>query len=135
MDIDIALSTATIASIAILLCAGYLIPKLPMYISWGKYFSPLNYALNLCMLFEFPPSKYTACTDGTTISSCTNLDFISNEVILETKHTDSRPDIFITAGMTTIAFNISALLFLFVSLRLIAYLALRFIKFDNCREK
>jgi ABC-type multidrug transport system permease subunit len=115
-----AITAATVILISLMVVGGFFVRNLPHWLGvWGKWLSFFKYGYNACLRLQFKGSRVYKCVDGSIIPQCRNNPsgtFPSYEAL-------EYFDIGIGIG-----YNFLVLFGMFVVFRLLAYLALRFIK-------
>ena len=121
VDMKVAITTATILGLAFMLVGGYFVKRIPVFVKWFRYLSPVKYSFDACLQFEF--TGRVPCDGGDILTACIGEDFASKE------------DVFDYFGIQgSIAFNIGMLILLSFSFRLASYLCLRFLSHNQGRK-
>jgi ATP-binding cassette subfamily G (WHITE) protein 2 len=115
-----AITVATVLLLGLMLVGGFFVRNLPHWLGvWGKWLSFFKYAYDACLELQFSGGRIYKCVDGSFVMSCRNSTtgtFRSEEALA-----------YFGIGID-IGFNFLVLFGMFVVFRILAYLALRFIK-------
>jgi len=120
MDFEKAMVLATLFALALMLVGGFFAQRLPVFVRWVGYLSPFRYSYNGCVQIEF--DRPISCTNGETLTDCLHHDSVSGHRAVDyLKVEDSVP------------LCVGCLIAFIVTFRVLAYLALRFMPFNNGR--
>ena len=120
-----AITAATITLIGLMLIGGFFIQHLPRWLGvWARWLSFFKYAYSACLRLQFMGPQVFRCVDGSYVDLC------RNNIHGTFKGSDALR--YFDAGID-VGFNFLVLFGMFVVFRLMAYLALRFIKSGSGR--
>lgn len=122
-DIKLAVMIATLSALAFMVVGGFFVRSVPEFVQWLVEISPLKYSYLASIQFEF--SHSIPCDGSAILSVCDGKDNgnASRDDILE--HFGAKGDVWYFVSMLTV---------LTLSFRFLAYLCLRFLKFNQGRE-
>lgn len=118
-DFESAIVAATLGSLALMLTGGYFVENIPSYVKWVKFLSPFKYSYDGCLHFEFAGRKTPCDGSGVLGNICGGTD---------TGDATGKEVLDYLGVQGSLEFNILMLMVLFVVVRIIAYLALRYNK-------
>ena len=119
-DMRVGVTAATLTGLCFMLVGGYFVQNLVDFVKWFRYLSPVKYSYDACIQFEFTES--VKCDGSGVMSEC------------ETQDRVSRTEVYDFFGIDgSVGFNIGMLVVLAVCYRLMSYLCLRFLKFNQGR--
>ncbi|CAF3458190.1 unnamed protein product [Rotaria sp. Silwood2] len=118
-DLRRAWVAVNIILLILLLAGGYYIENIPVWLKWTKWLSYFKYGYDACLQLQFTGEHLYKCDNGAYINVCRNNPngtFTGDDALKYFK-----PDL--SAGL-----NILVLIGMFITLRLLTYISLRFIK-------
>ncbi|CAF2705048.1 unnamed protein product [Rotaria sp. Silwood2] len=118
-DLRRAWVAVNITLIILLIAGGYYIENIPVWLKWTKWLSFFKYGYDVCLQLQFTGEHLYKCDNGAYINVCRNNlngTFTGDDALKYFK-----PDL--SAGL-----NILVLIGMFITLRLLTYISLRFIK-------
>ncbi|CAN0139687.1 unnamed protein product [Ectocarpus fasciculatus] len=119
-DMKVGVTAATLTGLCFMLVGGYFVQNLASFVTWFRYLSPVKYSYDACIQLEFTGT--IDCDGSGVMSECEYQDSVTEGQV---------HDYFGIDG--SIGFNIGMLAVLATSYRVMSYLCLRFLKFNQGR--
>ena len=125
MDYEKAMVTATLVSLALMLCGGYYVQNLPPFISWVRYLSPFKYSYDACVQLSF--RRDIPCDDGAILIQCSETANIGGDV-------SGTVAVEYLGSTESVATNLFMLVIFIVFFRILSYISLKYIPHNNGRK-
>lgn len=120
MDFEKAMVVATLFALALMLVGGFFAQKLPVFIQWISYLSPFRYSYNGCVQLEF--NRPITCINGATLVDCLDQDSVSGRRAVDYLKVED-----------SVSMCVGCLIAFITIFRVLAYLALRYMPYNNGR--
>jgi ABC-type multidrug transport system permease subunit len=124
MDLEKALMLATVTGMTFMLAGGFMVSNLPTFVHWIRYLSPIKYAFDACIQLEF--DRDIKCNQGGVFAEC--LDHTNADTV----HGQSA--VLILGATESVWTNEVCLIVIILVLRLMAYMALRYMPHNSGRQ-
>ena len=123
-DTKLGVMFATLSALAFMVVGGFFVTNIPEFLKWLLFISPLKYAYMASIQFEFTGS--VPCDGSNILAVCDG----------KTDGVASRDDILdhFDANENSVWFNLGMILVLTLGCRVMAYICLRFMNFNQGRK-